>query len=337
MRQNLLFLFLFVFSVCKGQTYFNQEGNAIFYYNQTKNAIFNFKGEPLYFLSLSNSRISIFNYSGQHIGWIVDGCIINHKGYVYATVKDYAQGIYYQNEPYKPYEKTIPYKSNGNDSEPKYPVFQKKFQDFLGNEDAYSTNYAMYEKYYKPDYTPYTSLKPYELPTDAIYNSLKALNEQHQRMLANGYILDPSSGNYVTRESYIAKLQAISDNYNQTLQESYKNGYFSTNNLKNGWYVCLVGTSSNQNIFYARVKIKNKKFVKLKVVGNRTGTGNYYTKQNVELGTGFVSVNLKRKKTFWDVIDISSDNENYVLNGYLFPNVYFESVKKLKKEIKGFR
>ena len=72
--------------------------------------IFLWSGEPVDYLFIESDTIHIYGFNGKHLGWVIDGIIIDHNGDAVGSVKGALQMIY-QFEPFKSFKQFEPFKS----------------------------------------------------------------------------------------------------------------------------------------------------------------------------------------------------------------------------------
>tara|TARA_R110000803_G_scaffold209830_2_gene280156 strand:+ start:297 stop:734 length:438 start_codon:yes stop_codon:yes gene_type:complete len=91
---------------------FNSEGEAIAYIDTDDDdlTIYLWGGNPVAYLHKQSGQFHVYGFNGNHLGWLIDGIIINHEGYAVGVTKD-ATSMYTQYESYKGYKKYKPYKS----------------------------------------------------------------------------------------------------------------------------------------------------------------------------------------------------------------------------------
>ncbi|MBP6430191.1 MAG: hypothetical protein KA319_00310 [Ferruginibacter sp.] len=270
MRKNKFLICIFCFvllkaTICFSQTpFFNSKGEPTLFYNQTKNCFFDFNGNALFYLDFKNNNVSIYKFDGTHFGWYYKGYLMTQNGYIFATPNNFAANIIYQIVPIYPVEKLIPLKMS-QELSPIFPLIRNQFENtsITNSSILPKVNEKKYQN--NNDYTKFQTLKPYELPSDAIYSALKRLNDNHLTMLANGYVLDPVSGSYLTTEQYLASLayrEKKQKNLDQLYEESEKIDFeFKKENYKAGWYKILSvsyydGEKSMAECFIKKGKIK---------------------------------------------------------------------------------
>jgi hypothetical protein len=72
--------------------------------------IYFWDGTPVAYLALNDNLYSIYSFNGNHLGWFVNGIIIDHEGSMVGTSKDILSSIIYQMEPFKEFKKMKPVK-----------------------------------------------------------------------------------------------------------------------------------------------------------------------------------------------------------------------------------
>ena len=234
-------------------------GKAILYYNNANNTLFDYSGNPkFYFKTDYNENINVYDFEGHHIAWLEQGILHDHQGKILASQNGRIININYQFEPIKPIEKILPIKRI-EELSPIKPIFINQFStnNIL---NAFNNNFQTNPGYLQNDYSSRATFKPYQLPSDAIFNAIQSLNEQHNRMLALGYIYDDRTDQYYTRDQYIkieSERNAIKTVYNDFINEADKSNqpnFHFENPKKVGWYWAYFG-SSVLGIYRAKVKI----------------------------------------------------------------------------------
>ena len=93
----------------KDITFYDRNGTPIAY-TEDLNHVYDFKGNPVGYVN----EESVYSYSGKHLGWIINGWVVDNKGYAVFYTK------YARNGPFKPFKKFKPFKGF------------KKFRPFKG-------------------------------------------------------------------------------------------------------------------------------------------------------------------------------------------------------------
>jgi hypothetical protein len=95
----------------KELTLYEPQGDAIAYIDCKDNyTIYYFDGTAVAYLSLNENLYSIYNFNGKHLGWFVNGIIIDHEGSMVGTSNNALSSVIYQMEPNKEFKKMKPIK-----------------------------------------------------------------------------------------------------------------------------------------------------------------------------------------------------------------------------------
>ena len=95
-----------------GISLYDNRGNAEAYIDpKDDNTIYLWSGKPVAYLANGNDQINIYGFNGKHLGWYVQGMIIDHQGDVVGFSKGAITNIPLQYESYKGYKEYKPYKS----------------------------------------------------------------------------------------------------------------------------------------------------------------------------------------------------------------------------------
>ncbi len=118
-------------------TLFDSNGKAIAYIDvEDEMTIYLWNGHPVAYLVPSNNGFSIYGFNGNHLGWLDDGIVRDHKGLGVGFVKGAVSNVQTKIEPLKNPKKLTPLKSLRK-LEPLRPLDKPKFSDislkiFLG-------------------------------------------------------------------------------------------------------------------------------------------------------------------------------------------------------------
>lgn len=83
----------------KDITFYDKNGTPIAY-TEDSNHVYDFRGNPVGYIN----EDSFYSYPGKHLGWIINGWIVDNKGYAVFYTK------YAKNGPFKPFKKFKPFK-----------------------------------------------------------------------------------------------------------------------------------------------------------------------------------------------------------------------------------
>ena len=131
MKKILLTVLFFIVSIVAAMaeeiTLYNSKGEAVAYIDTDDEdiPIYLWNGTPVAYLVSDRDVFSIYGFNGKHLGWLEDGLICDHEGYVVGFLKG-AISKYTQYEPYKSYKKYKPYKSY-KEYAPYKPYLKKSF------------------------------------------------------------------------------------------------------------------------------------------------------------------------------------------------------------------
>lgn len=293
--KKVVFLFILsgtFFCSVVAQSFYDNSGKPILFYNSANNTLFDFLGSPLFYFTFDNlSKINMYDFEGHHIAWLSEGILRDHEGKILASQRGRVINISYSAiDPIKPIEKIIPIKKV-EQIPPIQPIFVNQFSSF--NLLSGSTNSPTQNStgYLQNDYSSVATFRPYELPGDAIFNALKALNARHNRLISQGYIYDERTDTYYTKEQYAeleAKRNIISQSYYEVIAEAKKinplNFYFKKPKRKT-YYNALFG-SAELGVFSAKILIKRSGKIR----------GFYFT--HPQYGYMFFGLKKKQKITF---------------------------------------
>lgn len=244
------------------QTFYDNAGKPALYYNSANNILFDYSGNPRFYFTFDNlKKINVYDFEGRHIAWLSEGIIRDHEGRILASQNGRIINITYALEPIKPIEKIAPLKKIEQIA-PIQPIFKNEFSTshILYQWSSNSTTQSS-SGYLQNDYSSRATFNPYELPSDAIYNALKSLNERHNNLLAQGYIYDGRTDKYYTKEQYAtieAKRNVISKSFYDVMIEaknSTPNSFNFKKPRKKTWYMAYFG-NPEIGVFSAKVLIK---------------------------------------------------------------------------------
>ena len=101
----------------------NSAGDAVAYIDVEGDlTIYLWGGKPVAYLS---EQDHVYGFNGDHLGWFVDGALIDHSGYVSCVIKSRFGG-YPKYESYKGYKNYKPYK-RWKKYAPSQPAFVNSF------------------------------------------------------------------------------------------------------------------------------------------------------------------------------------------------------------------
>lgn len=116
-----LFLLMVTIAYAEEIALYNASGEPTAYIDASQSdlPIFMYDGTPVAYLkTASGNYYHIYGFNGKHLGWLEDGRILDHKGYVAGFLKG-GMTKYTRSEPYKyckkykpakAYAQTAPYK-----------------------------------------------------------------------------------------------------------------------------------------------------------------------------------------------------------------------------------
>ena len=116
---------------------FDSNGRPTAYIDvENEMTIYLWNGHPVAYLVPSNDGFSIYGFNGNHLGWLDDGIVRDHKGLGVGFVKGAVSNVQTKLEPLKKLKKLTPLKSLRK-LEPLRPLDKPKFSDiplkiFLG-------------------------------------------------------------------------------------------------------------------------------------------------------------------------------------------------------------
>jgi hypothetical protein len=95
----------------KELTLFDPQGEPVGYIDGKDDyTIYFWDGTPVAYLALDDNLFSIYSFNGNHLGWFVNGIVIDHEGSMVGTSRDILSSIIYQVEPFKEFKKMKPVK-----------------------------------------------------------------------------------------------------------------------------------------------------------------------------------------------------------------------------------
>jgi hypothetical protein len=110
-------------------TLYDPQGEPIAYIDcKDDNTIYFWDGTATAYLFENENLFSIYNFNGQHLGWFVNGIIIDHEGSMVGSSKNIFPTVIYQLEPNKEFKKMKPIKKMKS-SEPYTPLITSFWSD----------------------------------------------------------------------------------------------------------------------------------------------------------------------------------------------------------------
>jgi len=105
-------LFISFTAVAEDITLFNANGEPVAYIDDEDEdlTIYMWNGTPVAYLETADEGFNIFGFNGKHLGWYVNGIVIDHEGYAVGFIEG-ATTIFTKLEPAKPYKKFKPFKA----------------------------------------------------------------------------------------------------------------------------------------------------------------------------------------------------------------------------------
>ncbi|RZJ81570.1 MAG: hypothetical protein EOO20_25080 [Chryseobacterium sp.] len=209
--------FLIISNPLIGQSFYSNNGRAILFYEVSNGTLFDYSGKPkFYFKYESQKTVHIYDFTGVHVGWLFEGIIRDHNGRILASQAGRIANITYAIEPIKPVQQIVPIKGVAQ-IPPIQPVFKNEFSNIaVVTEETGLANLGA-------SLPPSANFRPYQLPADEIYNALDALNRQHNRLIAQGYIYDARTDKYYTKEQFApieANRRAVSQSFFEMAEEA---------------------------------------------------------------------------------------------------------------------
>jgi hypothetical protein len=109
---------------------YNTQGDPVAYIDCKDNyTIYFWDGNAVAYLYQNENLFSIYNFNGNHLGWFVNGIIIDHGGSMVGTSKDALSSVIYQLEPNnKEFKKMKPIKKMRG-PEPYIPLMTSFWSD----------------------------------------------------------------------------------------------------------------------------------------------------------------------------------------------------------------
>jgi len=185
------------------QIFHDNQGNAILYYNSTANILYDYSGNCKFFYKSDNlGDINIYNFSGKHLGWYINGTLRDHQGRIMASETNKLINVTYRMPPVKHLQKITPLKAL-EELGPIRPMWVDEFSSYSILYYAGRSTLAAQQPnpYSTPnDYTAMQKRQPYELPGNKIAETVEALNNRHNELVANGYVYH--EGKYYSQEEY---------------------------------------------------------------------------------------------------------------------------------------
>lgn len=305
--KSFLFTLLFFVSInsfC--QAYYDKSGQAILYFNIDKNTFFSYDGKPIFYLKYDsyNSETHIYNFDGQHIGWYSSERLYNHDGSIFLFPKNSGVNVMFQMEPLKGLEQLQPLKKLES-MPPIKPLFKNSVvSTYIPGISSTTQTTNPYNR--APDYESYKT-KGYQLPVNAILGAIEAQTNYQIEMMRRGYVLDPSSGTYMTKEAYSEREQQ------RVAYEAYKQAEviegintlvafanskdisFDPDKLKTGWYILPGVGDINGKLMSILCKIKKGTITRILL---RSQNGRYSWKCNYLIKNKIQRIDLTNKTTY---------------------------------------